>query len=53
MQNITPEYTYLFNVITDVTDNLLALRDRLIAAQQQAEEEYISREESAGGKEAE
>ena len=39
------EYTLLFNAITDAIFALEALRDLLMAAQIQAEEIYISRED--------
>ena len=39
------EYTLLFNAITDAISALEALRDLLMAAQIQAEEIYISRED--------
>ena len=37
------EYTLLFNTITDVLDALEELSQKLIAAQQKAEEIYISK----------
>lgn len=37
------EYILLFNTITDALKDLEALRDKLILAQQQAEEIYISK----------
>lgn len=37
------EYILLFNTITDVLETLDELRDKLIKAQQDAEEIYISR----------
>ena len=37
------EYTLLFNTITDVLDALEELSQKLIAAQQQAEEIYITK----------
>lgn len=39
------EYVLLFNAITDAISALEALRERLMDAQIQAEEIYISREE--------
>ena len=40
---MTEEYILLFNTITDTLETLEALRAKLIASQQQAEEIYISR----------
>ena len=37
------EYVLLFNTITDVLETLDELRDKLIRAQQDAEENYITR----------
>jgi len=37
MKDITKEYLLLFNTITDTEETLRQLRDRLVAAQQQAE----------------
>jgi len=37
MKDITKEYLLLFNTITDTEEILRQLRDRLVAAQQQAE----------------
>ena len=42
---MTEEYLCLFNAITDAISALEALRHRLMAAQIQAEEIYISRED--------
>lgn len=42
MENISKEYLILFNTITDAEIALEALRQKLIAAQQLAEELYIS-----------
>lgn len=42
MSNITQEYLVLFNAITEAEEMLRAMREKLIAAQQQAEELYIS-----------
>lgn len=39
------KYLLLFNAITDIISELEALRDRLIAVQQQAEEIYITESE--------
>lgn len=39
------EYTLLFNVVTDAISMLEMVRDVLVAAQVQAEEIYISRED--------
>ena len=43
MQNITKEYTLLFNTISDTEEALRALSDRLISIQQQAEELFLER----------
>ena len=40
---MTEEYILLFNTITDALGTLESLRAELIAAQQKAEELYISR----------
>ena len=37
MKDIAKEYLLLFNTITDTEETLRQLRDRLVAAQQQAE----------------
>jgi len=42
---VTKEYLVLFNAITDIERELEALRIKLIAAQQLAEELYICRED--------
>lgn len=42
MQNISREYTILFNTISEVEKDLSLLREKLILAQQLAEEVYIS-----------
>lgn len=42
MDAIKKEYTLLFNAITDAEETLAQLRSRLIAAQQQAEELFLS-----------
>ena len=39
---LTKEYLVLFNAITDAEESLRILRERLMAAQQKAEELYIS-----------
>lgn len=41
MQNITKEYLLLFNTITDINQELNRLQNRLIQAQEQAEELYM------------
>lgn len=46
MDAIRKEYTLLFNAITDAENTLEQLRARLIAAQQQAEELFLSAEDS-------
>lgn len=43
MEDMEKEYTTLFNVITDTISQLSLLREKLILAQQQAEEMYINR----------
>jgi len=43
MESITKEYLVLFNSITDAEDALEALRQKLIVAQQLAEELYIGK----------
>lgn len=45
MQNITKEYLLLFNTITDISEELRRLQNRLIQAQEQAEELYIQRQD--------
>ena len=50
MDAIRKEYTLLFNAITDAEAVLEQLRLRLIAAQQEAEELFLSTEESSTGK---
>ena len=45
MDAIKREYTLLFNAITDAENTLEQLRARLIAAQQQAEELFLTPEE--------
>lgn len=44
---LTKEYLLLFNAITDAAASLNALREDLIAVQQQAEELYLSAPEKA------
>ncbi len=41
MQNISREYIILFNTITEVEKDLLRLREKLMSAQQLAEDVYI------------
>ena len=47
MSNITQEYLVLFRAGTEAEQALEALRDRMIEAQQLAEEIYISRDEAS------
>ena len=42
MQDISQEYTILFNAITEAEKDLHRLREKLMLAQQLAEESYIS-----------
>ncbi|MDY3282694.1 hypothetical protein [Dysosmobacter sp.] len=42
MENLSKEYLLLFNALTDVERGLRELRERIVAAQQTAEELYIS-----------
>ena len=42
MENLTREYLLLFNALTDVEQVLRELRERVVSAQQAAEELYIS-----------
>ena len=42
MENLTREYLLLFNALTDVEQALRELRERVVSAQQAAEELYIS-----------
>ena len=42
MQNISQEYTILFNAMTEVENELQRLKERLMLAQQLAEETYIA-----------
>lgn len=46
MENLTKEYLLLFNALTDVEQTLQELRERVVSAQQAAEELYISRGEA-------
>jgi len=46
MDAIKKEYALLFNAITDAENTLEQLRDRLISAQQQAEELFLSAEDA-------
>ena len=41
MQNITKEYTLLFNALTDAEEALRQLSEQLISIQQQAEELFL------------
>jgi hypothetical protein len=45
MQKIRKEYSYLFNEITDISEELIELYHRLVLVQQTAEELYISEAE--------
>ena len=47
MSNITQEYLVLFRAGTEAEQALETLRDRMIEAQQLAEEIYISRDEAS------
>lgn len=47
MSNITQEYLVLFRAVTEAEQALETLRDRMIEAQQLAEEIYISRDEAS------
>ena len=42
MKNVSKEYAYLFNEITEIILELEMLRERLIRCQQNSEEIYIS-----------
>ena len=42
MKNVSKEYSYLFNEITEIILELELLRERLIKCQQNSEEIYIS-----------
>lgn len=41
MKELTKEYLLLFNTITDIEDALKDLGERLVAAQQKAEDLYL------------
>lgn len=43
MQEITEEYLVLFSAVAEAEEALRALREKLIAAEQRAEELYIAR----------
>lgn len=45
MKRVSKEYSTLFNEVTDVSEELLTLINRLKAAQQQTEELFINDEE--------
>lgn len=45
MQNHLKEYLMLFNTVTDMENALDELRQRLIEAQQRAEELYLAEED--------
>ena len=45
MQDISQEYIILFNAITDAEKDLRRLREKLMLAQQLAEEAYIAHPE--------
>ena len=47
MLNITQEYLVLFRAVTEAEQALETLRDKMIEAQQLAEEIYISRDEAS------
>ena len=47
MSNITQEYLVLFRSVTEAEQALEELRNRMIEAQQLAEEIYISRDEAS------
>ena len=51
MGKLSKEYLALFNALTDAEEALLELREKLIVAQQRAEELYL--EESEDGEAAE
>lgn len=42
MENISKEYIILFNAITEAEGDLRRMRERLMLAQQLAEEEYVN-----------
>lgn len=45
MENLSTEYLLLFNAISDAENTLEALKERLIKAQVDAEEVYISKDD--------
>lgn len=45
MNTLSKEYVVLFNALTDTEEALAQLRERLIAAQQQAEDLFIREED--------
>lgn len=45
MQDVSREYSLLFNALSDAEEALDLLRNQLIAAQQQAEELYLEQED--------
>ena len=47
MQNISQEYIILFNAITEAENDLRRLRERLVLAQQLAEEAFIAAPEES------
>lgn len=47
MHNITREYLLLFHTLTDMQEELLRLRDRMMLAQAAAEELYLEEGEPA------
>lgn len=49
MQELFKGYVLLFNALSETEEALARLRADLMAAQQQAEELYLSQEEAAGG----
>ena len=46
MEHLSKEYLLLFNALTDAEQTLRELRERVVSAQQAAEELYISRGEA-------
>jgi len=48
MQNISKEYLLLFNTLTELEQSLMELRDRIVFAQQEAEEYYLQHTEDSG-----
>lgn len=51
MQDITREYIILFNAITEAENDLRRLREKLVIAQQLAEETYIAHPAGPGASE--